>query len=184
MNKKSLLFLIFIAIFCGNLSAQKGRLLLLKERGVTIRSFSVGDYINFQFSNDQWLTGYVSSIKQDTIQINQFALQRVMTMFGTYGEDTLKLGKMALHINEIKAFAKDRGHYNSVVTNGAFLQVGGLGYMLLNVANSLFKNDPVLEQKNIPKLVGGAVAVVAGKLLRKANPNYRPIGKRFSLEIL
>jgi hypothetical protein len=105
-------------------------------------------------------------------------------MFGTYGEDTLKLGKMALHINEIKAFAKDRGHYNSVVTNGAFLQVGGLGYMLLNVANSLIKNDPVLEKKNIPKLVGGAVAVVAGRLLRKANPNYRPIGKRFSLEIL
>jgi hypothetical protein len=56
--------------------------------------------------------------------------------------------------------------------------------MLLNVANSLIKNDPVLEQKNIPKLFGGAVAVVAGKLLRKANPNYRPIGKRFSLEIL
>jgi len=26
--------------------------------------------------------------------------------------------------------------------------------------------------------------VIAGRLLRKANPNYRPIGKRFSLEIL
>ncbi|MGI9138816.1 MAG: hypothetical protein ACR2IM_07235, partial [Sediminibacterium sp.] len=159
-------------------------LLKLKDRGVTIRSFSVGDYVNFQFSNGQWLTAYVAAIKEDTIQINQFALQRVMTMFGTYGEDTLKLGRMVLHTNEIKAFAKDKGHYNSVVTNGAFLQVGGLGYVLLNIANSLIKNDPVLEQKNIPKLIGGAVAVVAGKLLRKANPNYRPIGKRFSLEIL
>jgi len=184
MNKKSLLFVSCLACFCFSLGAQKGHLLLLKDRGVTIRSFSVGDYVNFKFSNEQWLTGYVSAIKKDTIQINQFALQRVMTLFGTYGEDTLRLGKMVLHINEIKAFAKDRGHYNSVVTNGAFLQVGGLGYMLLNVANSLIKNDPVLEKKNIPKLVGGAVAVVAGKLLRKANPNYRPIGKRFSLEIL
>ena len=184
MNKKSLLFAICLACFCVSLSAQKGRLLLLKERGVTIRSFSVGDYINFQFSNEQWLTGYISAIKEDTIQINQFALQRVMTMFGTYGEDTLKLGKMLLHINEIKAFAKDRGHYNSVVTNGSALQVGGAGYVLLNVINSLINNDPILEQKNIPKLIGGAVAVVAGRLLRKANPNYRPIGKRFSLEIL
>ena len=85
MNKKSLLFLICIACFSVSLCAQTGRLLLLKERGVTIRSFSVGNYINFQFSNDQWLTGYVSAIKEDTIQINQFALQRVMTMFGTYG---------------------------------------------------------------------------------------------------
>jgi len=184
MNKKSLLFAICLACFCVSLNAQKGRLLLLKERGVTIRSFSVGDYINFQFSNQQWLTGYVSAIKEDTIQINQFALQRVMTQFGTYGEDTLRLGKMVLHINEIIAFSKDRGHYNSVVTNGAALQVGGAGYILLNVINSLINKDHILEQKNIPKLIGGAVAVVAGKLLRKANPNYRPIGKRFSLEIL
>jgi len=184
MNRKSLLFAICLACFCVSLSAQKGRLLLLKERGVTIRSFSVGDYINFQFSNRQWLTGYVSAIKEDTIQINQFALQRVMTQFGTYGEDTLRLGKMVLHINEIIAFSKDRGHYNSVVTNGSALQVGGAGYVLLNIINSLINNDPILEQRNIPKLIGGAVAVVAGRLLRKANPNYRPIGKRFSLEIL
>jgi hypothetical protein len=184
MNKKSLLFAICLACFCVSLNAQKGRLLLLKERGVTIRSFSAGDYINFQFSNQQWLTGYVSAIKEDTIQINQFALQRVMTQFGTYGEDTLRLGKMVLHINEIIAFSKDRGHYNSVVTNGSALQVGGAGYVLLNIINSLINNDPILEQKNIPKLIGGAVAVVAGRLLRKANPNYRPIGKRFSLEIL
>jgi hypothetical protein len=184
MNKKSLLFAICLACFCVSLSAQKGRLLLLKERGVTIRSFSVGDYINFQFSNQQWLTGYVSAIKEDTIQINQFALQRVMSQFGTYGEDTLRLGKMVLHINEIIAFSKDRGHYNSVVTNGSALQVGGAGYVLLNIINSLINNDPILEQRNIPKIISGAVAVVAGRLLRKANPNYRPIGKRFSLEIL
>jgi hypothetical protein len=184
MNRKSILFAICLTCLCVSLSAQKGRLLLLKERGVTIRSFSVGDYINFQFSNQQWITGYVSAIKEDTIQINQFALQRVMTQFGTYGEDTLRLGKMMLHINEIIAFSKDRGHYNSVVTNGSALQVGGAGYVLLNIINSLINNDPILEQKNIPKLIGGAVAVVAGRLLRKANPNYRPIGKRFSLEIL
>jgi hypothetical protein len=184
MNRKSILFAICLACFCVSLSAQKGRLLLLKERGVTIRSFSVGDYVNFQFSNQQWLTGYVSAIKEDTIQINQFALQRVMTMFGTYGEDTLRLGKMVLHINEIIAFSKDRGHYNSVVTNGSALQVGGAGYVLLNIINSLINNDPILEQRNIPKIISGAVAVVAGRLLRKANPNYRPIGKRFSLEIL
>jgi hypothetical protein len=91
---------------------------------------------------------------------------------------------MVLHINEIIAFSKDRGHYNSVVTNGSALQVGGAGYVLLNIINSLINNDPILEQRNIPKIISGAVAVVAGRLLRKANPNYRPIGKRFSLEIL
>ena len=84
MNKKSLLFLICIACFSVSLSAQKGRLLLLKERGVTIRSFSVGDYINFQFSNEQWLTGYISAIKEDTIQINQFDRLRDWLFLVTY----------------------------------------------------------------------------------------------------
>jgi hypothetical protein len=74
-----------------------------------------------------------------------------MTMFGTYGEDTLRLGRLQLHVNEIEAFAKDRGHYNSVFTNGAYLQAGGIGYLLLNILNSLIKKDPILEQNNIPK---------------------------------
>lgn len=184
MNKKIGLLSLLFACFCTPTMAQKGRLLLLKDRGVTIRSFGVGDYIHFQFSNSQWMTAYVSEIKEDSIRINQFALQRTMSSFGTYGEDTLKLGRMMLEISEIKALAKDRGHYNSVLTNGAYLQAGGLGYILLNITNSLIKKDPVLEQKNIPKLIAGGIAVVAGKLIRRANPNYRPIGKRFSLDIL
>ena len=184
MNKKYLLIILLVAFIGGQSSAQGGHLLLLKDRGVTIRSFSVGDYINFEFSNQQWLTGYVTWIKNDSIEINQFALQRVMGYYGTYGEDTLKLGRLKLQLNEIRAFAKDRGHFNSVFTNGSFLKAGGILYIGLNIINSISKNDPVFEEKNIPRLAGGVIAFVAGKLIQRANPNYRPIGKRFSLEIL
>jgi hypothetical protein len=184
VNIKHYFFTLLIVCFCIVTKAQNGHLILLKERGVTIHTFSLGNYINFRFSNGQWITGYVTSIKKDTIEVNQFALQTVMTMFGTYGEDTLRLGRLQLHVNEIEAFAKDKGHYNSVFTNGAYLQAGGIGYLFLNIVNSLLKNDPILEKNNIPKLIGGAAALVAGKLIRKANPDYRAIGKRFSVEIL
>lgn len=183
MIKKLFISILFLTCMGLFVNAQAGRLLLLKERGVTIRSFSKGDYINFRFVNGQWVTGYLDIIKADSIVVNQFSLQRVITAFGTYGEDTLKLGRLPLHVNEITAFAKDRGHYNSVLTNGAFLQAGGIGYALLNIINSVIKNDPVLEKKNIPKLIGGGVAVLLGKWMRKANPNFRPIGKRYSVEI-
>jgi hypothetical protein len=105
-------------------------------------------------------------------------------MFGTYGQDTLKLGRLVLHINEIKAFAKDRGHFRSVFTNGTFLKAGGIGYIGLNITNSVIKNDKIFETKNISKLTGGLVTWIAGVLVKKSNPDYRPIGKRFSVEIL
>ncbi|NCW11665.1 MAG: hypothetical protein EBV82_00635 [Chitinophagia bacterium] len=184
MNKKFsiLLFLLLGFVFISN--AQNGHLVLLKDRGVTVRSFSKGDYINFQFSSGQWITGYIDWIKSDTIQVNQFALQKVINGFGLLGEDTLRLGRLQLHVNEIKAFAKDRGHFKSVFTNGIFLETGGLMYVGLNLMNSTLKGDAVFGENNIPKLVGGVVVYGIGRLIQKSNPDYRPIGKRFSVEIL
>jgi len=179
----SILLLLFCAI-TSQVRAQGGSLLLLKDRGIIIRSFTSGDYINFEFSNAQWLTGYIDWIKNDSIQINQFALQGAITMFGTYGQDTLKLGRLVLHINEIRAFAKDRGHFRSVFTNGTFLKAGGIGYVGLNIINSVIKGDAVFDSKNMPRIAGGLAAWLAGVFVKRSNPDYRPIGKRFSVEIL
>jgi len=179
---KFCLLVSLLSVLHTDLSAQG--LLLLKDRGVVVRSFTEGDYINFEFSNAQWLTGYIDWIRNDSIQINQFALQGTLTMFGTYGQDTLKLGRLVLHINEIKAFAKDRGHFRSVFTNGVFLKAGGIGYLGVNIINSAIKRDNIFESKNIPRLAGGLLSWIAGVLVKKSNPDYRPIGKRFSVEIL
>ena len=188
MKKSTILKLSFLvallSVLHTDLKAQGGKLLLLQDRGVIIRSFTEGNYINFEFSNAQWLTGYIDWIKDDSIQINQFALQGNVTMFGTYAQDTLRIGRLVLHINEIKAFAKDRGRFRSVFTNGAFLKAGGIGYVSLNIINSVIDGDPVFEKNNIPKLAGGLTAWLAGVLVKKSNPDYRPIGKRFSVEIL
>jgi hypothetical protein len=184
MNRKfSLLLFLLLALSFAS-KAQNGHLVLLKERGVTIRSFSKGDYINFQFSSGQWITGYIDWIKSDSIQVNQFALQKGINGFGLLGEDTLRLGRLQLHVNEIKAFAKDRGHFRSVFTNGVFFEAGGMMYVGLNLINSALKGDPLFSEKNIPKLIGGALAYGIGRFIHKSNPDYRPIGKRFSAEIL
>jgi hypothetical protein len=177
-------WVILLSVLHSELRAQGGKLLLLKDRGVVIRSFTEGNYINFEFSNSQWLTGYIDWIRDDSIQINQFALQGSVTMFGTYAQDTLKLGRLVLHINEIKAFAKDRGRFRSVFTNGAVLKTGGIGYVGLNIINSVIDGDPVFEKNNIPKIAGGITAWLAGVLVKRSIPDYRPIGKRFSVEIL
>ena len=188
MNKKILLSFLLGLFLLPFLSAQtnlkEGQILMLKDKGVVVHSFTKGDYIEFEFSNHQWLMGYIDWVRNDSIQINQFALQSVLTMYGTYGEDTLKLGKLAFHINEIIEFPKEKGYYNSVFTNGAFLKAGGIGYLGLNIINSISNKDPLFSNDNLPKLIGGALAWMGGVLIHKTNPNYRPIGKRFSVETL
>jgi hypothetical protein len=164
--------------------AQGGKMLALKDRGIIVKSFTKGDYINFEFSNHQWITGFINEIKDDSIHIHQFALQTIMTGYGLVGQDTLQLGNFTFHKSEILAFAHERGHYNSVFSNGAFLMTAGAGYSLLNIANSLIKNDIVFSAGNITKIGTGMVVWFLGKLQHNAHPNYRPIGKRFSVEII
>jgi hypothetical protein len=107
-----------------------------------------------------------------------------MTAYGTYGQDTLRLGTLTLHINEIRAFAKDKGRYQSVFANGAFLKYGGVLYSGLNITNSIINKEAVFSSKNLPSIAGGLVAYFIGKWMSKKNPPYRPIGKRFSVEVL
>ena len=182
---KKITTLLFLLLFLmDNASAQGGKLLALKEKGIIVRSFTSGSYIKFKFVNQQWITGYVDWVKEDSIQVNQFALQPIMTSYGTYAEDTLRVGPMRLHVNEIIGFSMEKGHYTSVFTSGALLQVAGPLYAGLNISNSIIKKEPVFSNRNLPQIAGGVVTWLLGKLQRKTHPNYRPIGKRFSVQII
>ncbi|MEN9696818.1 MAG: hypothetical protein RLZ56_239 [Bacteroidota bacterium] len=183
MNKKILLP-ILILFFSGQIFAQGGRLLVLKDKGVIVHSYTKGSFIHFKFSNQSWVTGYIDQIQNDSIQVNQFVLQPGYTAYGTWGEDTMKLGLLTLHVSEILAFAHEKGHYTSSFSNGAFFSVAGPLYAGLNITNSLIHNDAVLGAHNLPHIVGGAAAWLFGRWLAKRNPNYRPIGKRFSVAII
>ena len=178
----SLILILFFLVSTAR--AQGGQLLALKEKGIIVRSFTSGSYIKFKFVNQQWITGYVDWVKKDSIQVNQFALQPIMTSYGTYAEDTLKVGPIKLHVNEIIGFSMEKGHYTSVFTNGTLLQVAGPLYAGLNISNSIIKKDPVFSNRNLPQIAGGIVTWLLGSLQRKTHPNYRPIGKRFSVEII
>lgn len=174
----------FALILLGNAYAQESKLLVLKDRGVIVKSYVSGSYINFELSNHQWIKGYVNWIKTDSVQVKMFTLRQTTTVYGTWGEDTLKLGPLTIHVNEIISFPHDQGHYTSVFSNGSFLKIAGVGYAGLNVANSLINKDPVFSSANISRIAGGAIAWLLGKWQANANPNYRPIGKRFSVETI
>ena len=88
--KKTLLLQILLLFCLNTLFAQSDRVLVLKDKNIVIKNFTVGNYIKFEFSNRQWITGYISRIKADTIDVKQFGLQPTMTMWGTKDFDTIK----------------------------------------------------------------------------------------------
>ena len=106
------------------------------------------------------------------------------TVYGTWGEDTLKLGPLTIHFNEIISVAFEKGHYTSVFTNGTFLKVAGPLYTGWNITNSIINKEPVFGSRNISQIAAGIVAWFLGDWQAKKNPNYRPIGKRFTLEVI
>jgi hypothetical protein len=182
--KNSILLAVLILFLTTHAIAQSGKLLVLKEKGVIVHSYTSGNYIRFKFSNQQWVMGYIDWIKNDSIQVNQFVLQPGYTAFGTWGEDTLNLGPLTLHVSEIIAFAHEKGHYTSAFSNGGFLKVAGPLYAGLNMTNSVIKKEPVFSSRNIPHILGGVAAWFIGKWQSKKNPDFRPIGKRYSVEII
>jgi len=185
VKKLILLFLSSWILAMPNIvKAQSGSILVLKDRGVTIKSFTKDDFIEFEFSNRQWIKGQIQFIRNDSFQVKHYALKMIMTMYGTYAQDTLRLGSLKLHINEIRAFAKDKNRYQSVFANGTFLKIGGILYSGLNITNSIIDKDAVFDSKNVPSIAGGLAAYLIGSWMAKKNPPYRPIGKRFSVEIL
>ena len=185
MKKNTFLLLcIYLLINTSSINAQSGSVLVLKDRGVTVKSYIKDNYIEFEFSNRQWITGKIQWVKNDSIQVKQYALKTVTTAFGTYGQDTLRLGMLTLHINEIRAFPKDKNRHRSVFTNGAFLKTAGIVYSGLNITNSIINKEAIFSPRNVPSISGGLIAYFIGSWLAKKNPPYRPIGKRFSVEIL
>ena len=53
-----------------------------------------------------------------------------------------------------------------------------------NIINSFIEKQPVFGKDNLPNLGGGLGLWILGKIQGASNPNYRPIGKRYTLEII
>jgi len=159
--------------------AQKD-VLMLKQNNQTLQSWTRSSYILFQFSSKQWIEGIIKSIKNDSVLIDQIQVRQVGNQFGLPTIDTAHFGLLKFHISEIVGMPK-RGSSNNLFTNGSLFQLGSGAYILLNVANSLIKSDPVFGSDNLPKLGIAAGFFVLGKILERSHKTYLPMGKKYRM---
>ena len=174
--------LIICIVFSLSVMAQKD-VLMLKQNNQTLQSWTSGSYILFQFSSKQWIEGIIKKIQNDSVTIDQIQVRQVGNQFGLPTIDTAHFGIMKFHINEIYGMPK-RGISSNLFSNGSLFQLGSAAYILLNVANSLLKSDPVFGSDNLPKLGIAAGFFVIGKILQNSHKSYLQMGKKYRMATL
>jgi hypothetical protein len=171
--------LLICCIFSLSVFAQRD-VLLLKQNNQTLQSWTSGSYILFQFSSKQWIEGIIKKIQNDSVTIDHIQVRQVANQFGLPTIDTAHFGIMKFHINEIYGMPK-RGMSTNMFSNGSLFQLGSAAYILINVANSLIKSDPVFGSDNLPKLGIAAGVFVIGKILQNTHKSYLQMGKKYRL---
>ena len=173
-----LLFLLMSA--CA--SAQTD-LLAFKKKNRTIQSWSSGSYIVFQMENRQWLEGFVRKVWRDSVRVDLVKFNRVVNNWGFYSIDTARMGLIDLHVKELRALPKKNFSYN-ILTNGQLFKLGAIGYVGLNIINTLSSKDPVFAPENASRLGIAGLVYLGGALLGSFHRTYWEVGKRYRFVIV
>jgi hypothetical protein len=184
-------FLILSLSFSMAAFSQNGYL-VLKRKNRNLRYFWKDSRITFQTNDGQWIHGIITNIHNDS-----FSLTRETIKYTLQGSDTAHFSGYIFSLKDVYALPTKNemivhdnsqvrvilGHEKFVwVRNGFIFQVGGAGYVGLNIINDLIRNDPPFEKKNLKGLgIGSAIFVIGTLLHWRFYPHIR-IGKKYHLE--
>ena len=155
---------------------------MLKKKSKVIQTWFGGQHIYVQLNNRSWINALINKIQLDTLYLQPFATPIVLNRFGMPVTDTVFYGVIHVAVNNLHAFPKNETL--PYVKNGFILQVGGAGYLLLNLINTLSNNEPVFGDKNISKISIAAAVLAIGTIIHKTHkPNYI-IGKKYRVEYI
>lgn len=155
----------------------------LKKHQKVIQSWFKDNDITFQLKNGSWLTAIINKIEDDSLYLRPFQIYYFTTRSGINMSDTIFSGLMKVHYQSISAFPKqDEG--SGLIKNGTLFKVGGGGYLLLNIINTLSKNEPVFGADNLPKLGIAAGVLAVGFVLGLSHRSDCIVGKKYRIEYI
>lgn len=178
--KSALLFFITSFIYAAGLS-QPSDFIVLKKDQRTVKSFFAGSNIGFKTANGSY-TGQITSVKKDSLFINQYDVRQVLTNFGFYVIDTVATYRLVFNYKDIiKVENQKRKGFNWAASGGTLFG-GGILITAVGLGTWIF-TKPETQYHASPALVisAGALAGV-GYLLLRSSSSYYSIGKKYQLE--
>ena len=168
-----LLISIFLVFFITKTNGQGSDFILLKKKNKTVKIFYKANNIEFVTTGGAYRNALINDIKNDSIYLQEFLVQRSLTTISTYIIDTMGSLRYKYHYKEIYHFGQENKKFN-VAGSGATLLGGGL---LLSVASGVVY---LVDNKNFSPtlLAAGAGLAAVGYLMSKGANKGITIGKR------
>ena len=155
--------ILLTACFCGCLAsalAQKSDILMLQKHQRTITNYYAGSNISFFTTDRMPVSGVIDSLKRDSLFLTQYDVRRFMTAQGASYIDTTGKFRMAFSVANIGYFPYTGRQPQSFW--GRLLMLGGGGFLLVNMVNTLRVNEPPFGKDNLPRVLGALGAVAFG----------------------
>ncbi len=157
MKKILILFIYLIP----RISLAQTDVLILQKNGRNIQTYAPGMPIMVHTVYDQWLSGYITDMRNDSVFINY-------NPFHVHEIDAIRKNFSKLHLQE----------------GGTILIVAGFGVLALNVINGLYTNEPAGEWIKASGWITAGALILAGFIMKSAKYTTYSIGKKYSLHYL
>ncbi|MFI5153778.1 MAG: hypothetical protein ACHQET_10625 [Chitinophagales bacterium] len=153
--------LLFILLLLPLIGLSQTDVLELKKNGKNIRTYSPGMYLVMETVYDQWLEGYITAIRHDSVFLNNFPF----------------------HYKEIKTIRYERTKF-PYKANGILLMIAGGGVLLIGTVNGLYRGDPANQWFTPVGYITAGAMLLGGYFLMKAQYRKYRLGKKYTLDYL
>lgn len=175
---KQLLYIFLLLPFAA--SSQSSDFIILKKKNKTVRNIFAGSNIEFMTTGGAYRDAYITGIKNDSIYLQEFVVNRVPTTFGTYMLDTAGSFRYVYHYNQIGSFGPKKQKGFNMSGSGVALMGGGA---LLTIASGVsYLAD---KEKFSPGLLAAAVGLGGlGYLMTSSSGKGITVGKKYTLQYM
>lgn len=174
------IFLILVSLLLVKQQYAQQDFLSLKKRGKNVQYFTKGSFITFQLNNQQWLSGYIKDVRNDSFSFQEIKVRQYMNQWGTASLDTMYYASFKISPKNITAFPKTKEGF-SFIKNGALFKMGGAGYALVNIINGITRKEEIFTGQNLTNLGISAAIYMFGQVLSWNYDDKYTVGKKYQL---
>ncbi len=180
--KSTLLFFIALFVYASCLS-QPYDFIVLKKKQRTVKSFFAGSSISFE-TGKGYYSGLITSVKIDSLFINQYDIRKSPTNLGVYVLDTVAIYRLSVNYKDIIKIENQKIKGFNLAASGGSLFGGGILITAVGLGTWIF-TKPGTQYHASPALIitSAALGGIGYLLLKSNNANYE-IGKKYRLEYI
>jgi hypothetical protein len=182
-SMKRILLLALVSCFVISLRSQPSDFVILKNRhNRTLKTYYAGEFINAETYNGFSVNGFIKYIRNDSIVIQQQETRLMATDFGS-ALDTLKY-TMGFDYRDIKIF-----NYSSNVWGGKkgfaqvtipkILMIGGIGYIVLELVNTVYRGESIDSHDKLESLGIAAGLALTGFIWQSVQNANEKVGNKY-----